>query len=1116
MRCSKCNAENPEGKKFCGKCGTTLAGRCPRCGAENPLGDSFCGDCGAALGAPAAAASAKKSNDASVRVAETSAPENIDGERKTVTALFADIKGSMELMEDLDPEEARAIVDPALKLMIEAVQRYGGYVAQSTGDGIFALFGAPIAHEDHPQRALFAAIRMQENLKRYSDTLRERGEPPISIRVGVNLGEVVVRTITTGETHAEYVPIGHSISLASRLQVLASPGSIAISGAVRKLVEGYFTLKMLGPARIKGVSELVEVCEVTGVGPLRTRLQRSVGRGLSKFVGRGPEMQAIERAAELAKAGRGQVVAAVAEAGVGKSRLYYEFKVRNQSDWMVLEAFSVSHGKASAYLPVIDLLYNYFRIALEDDTRARREKVNGKIVTLEPALADTLPYLRGLLGLVEGDDPIAQMDGQVRKRRTLDAIRRILIREAQNQPLMVIFEDLHWIDGETQALLNLITDSIVRSRILLLVNYRPEYRHDWGNQSSYTQLRLEPLGSESAEEMLTALLGDGKDLVPLKRLIIERTEGTPFFVEEIVQGLFEQGALTRNGSVKLAKSANMLQVPITVQAVLAARIDHLPVAEKELVQELAVIGKGFPLRLMEEVVGKSHQDLAPLLSDLQLREFIYEQLVGDDIEYSFKHSLTQEVAYNSVLAERRRITHDRIGRSIETLYNEQLDDHVDELARHYGRGTDLEKALQYLRTAAGQAMRRDAYDESIANLNRALELLRSMPESPSRDREELTLQQALASAVGVARGGGAVELEGILIRARELAERLGDTAKRFQVLAALRWFHSGRNQHAIARELGDLLMAIAKESGDPAMLAYAQLEAARTDAEAGKLSSAVDFTKRFLASSSAQPEADAGGLRFWVKLGLLNLYALGRFKEADEIYTTAVTEAERLSKPLFLAIAHLGATWTDMYSGRYEKGLQRVDLLDALTNQHGFPFIAVQARLSRAEILTRQGHHQQALEVGEPALKEAKKVGLSVDGYRLALISALGKIGRLADAMASVERLLTFAQESGTYHDLSRAHRVRGELLLMFDPPRLEEAEHELRESIAVARREAAKWYELCATTSLARLLRDTDRRDEARAMLANIYNWFTEGFDTADLKDAKALLDELNGNSLS
>jgi class 3 adenylate cyclase len=467
----------------------------------------------------------------------------------------------MELIEDLDPEKARAIIDPALKLMMEAVQHYGGYVAQSTGDGIFALFGAPVAQEDHPQRALYAAVRMQEELKRYSDRIRAEGRLPVQARVGVNTGAVVVRSITTGEGRSEYVPVGHSTGIAARMQALAPVGSIAATDQIRKLCEGYFLFKSLGPTKVKGVSEPVIVYEVTGLGPLRTRLQRAAGQGLTKFVGRQREMEALRDAAEQARVGRGQIVVAMAEAGVGKSRLFFEFKAKNQSGWMVLEPVSVSHGKASAYLPVLDLLHSYVDIESDDDARKRREKVTGRVLALDRTLEDTLPYLFALLGIVEGEDPLAPMDANVRKRCTIDAIKCILLRESLNQPLIVMFEDLHWIDEQTQEFLNLLADSLPNSKVLLLVNYRPEYSHQWGSKTYYTQLRLDPLGKESADELLSALLGDAPEMVPLKKLIIERTEGNPFFMEETYQVLLDEGALTRNCVTRLTKPIGELKIP---------------------------------------------------------------------------------------------------------------------------------------------------------------------------------------------------------------------------------------------------------------------------------------------------------------------------------------------------------------------------------------------------------------------------------------------------------------------------------------------------------------------------------------------------------------------------
>ena len=431
-----------------------------------------------------------------------------DGERKTITALFADLKGSTALIEGLDPEEARAIIDPALQLMMDAVHQYDGYVAQALGDGIFALFGAPLAHEDHPQRALYAALRMQETMRRYADTLRAKGYPPLLMRVGINTGEVVLRSIRKDDLHADYVPVGHSTNLAARMEQLANPGSIVVSAYTQRLTDGYFAFKDLGATQIKGVEEPLHIYEVLGVGALRTRLQvTATRRGLTRFVGRQGELEQLQQALAQARTGHGQIVGVMGEPGLGKSRLFYEFKLLSLSGCLVLEAYSVSHGKATAYLPVIELLKSYFDIKSEDDERKRREKVAGKVVILDRTLEEILPYLYALLGIEEQPSPLQQMDAQIRRRRTFEALKKLFFRESLNQPLVLIFEDLHWIDGETQGFLDVLSESVASAKILLLTNYRPEYRHEWGQKTYYTQLRLAPLGKAEAEEFLDALLG---------------------------------------------------------------------------------------------------------------------------------------------------------------------------------------------------------------------------------------------------------------------------------------------------------------------------------------------------------------------------------------------------------------------------------------------------------------------------------------------------------------------------------------------------------------------------------------------------------------------------------
>ncbi len=862
---------------------------CAKCNFDNPADANFCRKCGAALGAGAPTSSPSPTNAVKrprVEVTlEQQAAEGLDGERKTVTTLFADIKGSMELIEDLDPEEARAVVDPALRLMMDAVHHYGGYVAQSTGDGIFALFGAPVAHEDHPQRALYAALRMQDEARRYAEKLRAEKGVNLQVRVGVNTGEVVVRSIKTGEGQVEYTPIGHSTSLASRLQTLAAPGSTTISEALRKLVEGYFALKPLGPARIKGVSEPVNVYEVTGLGPLRPRLQRSAGRGLTKFVGRDREMEALKRAAEQAESGHGQIVAAIAEPGVGKSRLFLEFKAISQSGCMVLETFSVSHGKASAYLPVIDLLHGYFKITGDDDPRTRREKVTGRVVALDRVLEETLPYLFALLGLVEGEDPLAQMDAEIRRRRTLEAIKRILLRESLNQPLMVIFEDLHWIDEETQALLTLLADSIGTGKILMLVNYRPEYSHQWGSKTYYTQLRLDPLGKTSAEEMLDALLGSGSELALLRPLIIEKTEGNPFFMEEMVLALFDQGALVRNGTVQLARPLDALKIPSTVQAVLASRIDRLPAEEKELLQTLAVIGRQFPVSLVREVVRRPDDDLNRILNDLQLAEFIYEQPATGDIEYIFKHALTQEVSYNSLLLERRKAIHERVGGGIEALNQSRIEEHLSELAHHYRQARNVAKAVHFLRRAAEQAAARSALAEAETQLRDAIALLLSLPSSSDRDLIELGLQTSL-SALLAGKSFGAREREEPLRCANELCQHVTDPRKVLPALFQIVQFYIEQLRLSEARELAERATTLVQTIEDPLHAIGAWHNLGETYFWAGDSSSARTYFDRALELYERIPPRAliaSFGLDWWlitgVHVGITDLI-LGRPEKA--------------------------------------------------------------------------------------------------------------------------------------------------------------------------------------------------------------------------------------------
>jgi class 3 adenylate cyclase/predicted ATPase len=1125
VNCSSCGHENPARAKFCLECGGRLTSRCGQCGVELPREAKFCPECGQAV--------AKPSPDVTVRNPRAYTPKHLadrilaeqaaveargiaDGERKTITALFADIKGSMELIEDLDPEDARSIIDPALELMIDSVHHYEGHVAQSTGDGIFALFGAPIAHEDHPQRALYAALRMQEEIRRHAERLRAKRGVNLEIRVGINTGEVVVRSIRKDDLHTDYVPIGHSTSLAARLQTLATGGTIVVSEETRKLTEGYFRFKGLGTARIKGVSDLVEIHEVAGVGPLRTKLEVSARRGLSRFTGRQREMGVLRQASELARGGHGQIVAVIGEPGVGKSRLFHEFTTSPQSGSLVLESFSVAHGKASAYLTVIDLLKSYFQITVEDDERRRREKVIGKLLALDRSLEDILPYLFSLLGITDPDSALQQMDSEIRRRRTLESLKRLLLRESLNQPLIVVFEDLHWLDGESQAFLDLLTESIGGARILLLVNYRPEYRHEWSNKSCYAQLRLDALSRESATEMLAALLGEGSDLDPLKRLVIEKTDGNPFFMEEVIQALFDQGFLVRDNAVRLSRSLAELQVPTTVQGVLASRIDRLGAEEKELLQILSVMGKVSSLSLVREVTGRSENRLERWLATLQAGEFLYEQPGIPDTEYVFKHALTHDVAYLSLLLERRRMLHERAARAIETLASGRLDEHYTELARHYSHSGNCKKAVDYLRLAGEQAAQRSAHSDAIRHLSAAVDLLHRLPSGAERTRQELALQIALGSSFMASKGYGAPELEKACRRARELCEETGDIPRLSSVLYGLWAIHEVRAEFGPARELGEQIHGLAERTGDVELFARAHRALGDTLFFLGDQPRALEHCDKGIALHPRLQQSHFFGehpsICCFAGAGLV-LCLRGYPEQAVRRANEAVAFAQAGGHQFTLARA-LGCSAMVHFFRRDPEACQRhAEATVELCTNRGFPFWLTVGTCDRGWALAAQQRRAEGIDEIRQALTAWKSMGLEVclPYYLSMLAETLGRSGEPSNGLEILTEAFALVEENEERFYEAELHRLNGELLLDLSSDNATGAKAYFQHAIYVARRQSAKLLELRATTSLARLLDKEGRKDEARRMLGDIYGWFTEGFDTADLKDARALLDTLS-----
>jgi class 3 adenylate cyclase/tetratricopeptide (TPR) repeat protein len=1110
MQCLRCRHANPPQAKFCVECGAGLASRCGACGAELVPAAKFCGQCGA----QAAAAEPRFSSPQAYtpkHLAERILAAGIEGERKQVTVLFADMKGSMELLAERDPEEARKLLDPVLERMMEAVHHYEGTVNQVMGDGIMALFGAPLAHEDHAVRACYAALRMQEAIRRYSEEARHAHGVELRIRVGLNSGEVVVRSIGN-DLRMDYTAVGQTTHLASRMEQLATPGTTRLTAATLELAEGYVEVKSLGPVPVKGMSAPTEVYELYGASAVRTRLQAARARGLTLFVGRNAEMEQVRHAAEQARGGRGQLVAVVGEPGVGKSRLYYEFLHSHHAQgWLAVESSSVSYGKATAYLPLADLFRVYFKIEARDDVRALRAKVAGNLLALDEALKDTIAPALWLLDALPEDSPFLALDPSARRRETLVAAKRIFLRESQAQPLLLVFEDLHWIDGETQAFLDSLVESLPGARILLAVNYRPEYRHGWSERSCYRQLRIDPLGAESAQNLLEGLLGSDPSVAKLKPLLIERTQGNPLFLEESVRGLVETGALAgARGGYRLSGQLDAIRVPPTVQAILEARIDRLQPADKRLLQAAAVVGVDVPFLLLEAIADSQGDELRHGLARLQAAEFVYESKLFPELEYAFKHALTHDVAYGRVLQDRKRGLHAAIVEAMERLYAERLAEQIELLAHHALRGQVPEKAVRYLRQAGERAAARFANVEAVQFFEQALETLKQLPATPENAMADLDIRIALGPALIATKGTTSPHVEDCYQQALALVDRMENAEKRFPVLWGLWFVRFTRGEYEDAVGRADALLQAAGDGGDSGQLVEARHSLWATLSAMGRSLEAIahiEEGRRLYDRGKHATQAfvygghDAGACSYW-HLGMTH-WVLGYPDRALQEAREGVRIARELRHPMTSVIALWFAAWVEFQRGAFDAAAEPAGEALQISRAHGIP------RWGDAAILM-----QSRLPADARRLAELEPVIRGASGTAWRRATNLALLGKMYAEVGEPEKGrqliagIPAAHRGGFFcADILRAE---GEIILRCDKTATREAEAHFQRALKIARSRSEKSLELRAATSLARLWQAHGRREEACRLLDGVYGWFTEGLDTADLRTAKALLADL------
>jgi class 3 adenylate cyclase/tetratricopeptide (TPR) repeat protein/ribosomal protein L40E len=1062
MQCPRCQHENPAQAKFCLECGVRLSLTCSKCGAELPGGAKFCFECGHPIGGPPVPTGRFASPDAYIppHLAERilTSKAALEGERKQVTVLFADLKGSMELLADADPEQARELLDPVLKHMMEAVHRYEGTVNQLMGDGIMALFGAPLALEDHAVRACYAALRMQETIKRFAENVHRTTGIPLQIRVGLNSGEVLVRSIGS-DLHMDYTAVGQTTHLASRMEQMAMPGSILASPETLRLAEGYVVVKPLGPRPVKGLSLPIDVYEVTGAETARSRLYAAAARGLTRFVGRESELDQIRQALELARAGHGQVVAVVGEPGVGKSRLYWEFTHSHRTaGWLLVESGSVSYGKATSYLPVIELLKGYFQIEAQDEARRIREKVAGKVFSLDRALEPWLAAYLALLDVNPDDGQWERLDPPQKRQRTLEGVKRLLLRESQVQPILVMFEDLHWIDAETQALLDSLVEGLPSARMLLLVNYRPEYRHGWGGKTYYRQLRIDPLPPESSEALLQGLLGDDLGLAPLKRLLVEQTEGNPFFLEESVRTLVETGALRgERGAYRLAKPVESLAIPATAKAILAARIDRLSPDDKRLLQAASVIGKDVPFTLLEAIADEQSDRLRQGLGQLQAGEFLYEARLFPDLEYTFKHALTHDVSYQSLLQDRRCELHRRIMVAVETLAPERMAENVERLAHHAYCGEVWDKALSYLRQAGAKAFARSANREAVAYFEQALAALSHLRETRETVEQAIDIRFDLRACLFAL-----MELERALAYVREaeqLARAIDDRHRlgRVFVYTSHHLLVSGdakeaqafaRDAHAIAETLGELPLQVA-----------ANVYFGGACVPLGDFQRAREHLEKVLELLPGELRHDRFGLVGYPAplVGHYLPWALAELGEFDAAIACAkegIQAAEAVDHPYSIAVAQYGLGYALVQRGNLEGAVRLLERTLALCRDWTIPILLQISTGLYGIAMARAGK----VVDGVATLREARlgvERAIGKGHYHTLEVLWLGEACALAGEYEEAARCAAEAQEltKRFNHRLYEGWSLRllGEVALEGDAGQMVIAESQVRQALAGA-----------------------------------------------------------------
>jgi len=1043
------------------------------------------------------------------------ARKTMEGERKQVTVLFADVTGFTSISEEMDPEAVHNLISDCLVFLTEEIHRYEGTIAQFLGDGIMALFGTPIVHEDAPQRALHAALGIRERLREYALKIKPKGIE-FDMRIGLNTGLVVVGRIGD-DLSMEYTAMGDTVSLASRMQSLAQPGTIQVSENTYRLTKGYFDFQLLGEIEVRGKKQPVKAYQLLEVGRAKTRLGVSVARGLTPFVGRHKELEQLLDCYEKAKKGQGQVVGIVGEPGMGKSRLLLQMReALPQEEHTYLEGGCFHYGDTVPYLPLLHALWSYFGIDEGEPEQSVKQKMREKIERLDQRLETVLPPLHDIFSLKVEDEPYLKLDPPHKRESTFEAIRNLLIRESQNRPLVLAVEDLHWIDRTSEEFLGQLITSLAHTHILLMLLYRPEYSNPWTSKTYYSQIRVDELSLETSAEMVQAMLREGKAAPELKELILNRAAGNPLFMEELTRTLLDQGYIRRrNGHYVLTVKLTDIQVPETVQAIIAARIDRLDEKLRQTLQVASVIGRTFSFPVLQNVIGEQ-EGLKSSLVDLQSAEFIYEETPFPELEYIFKHALTQEVAYNTLLLKRRKETHEKIAEAIKKLYPDRLEEFCEVLAHHYSKSDNQEKAFQYLRLSSIKVGARNSIIESVRFGKEAISLLNQMPQTDENKRRGIEMRLMLSGPLaGAGQMGEALRL---MEEGARLAEEVGDNRSLADLWGTLGSYCS--LQADAIRGLGYAGKAFqaAERTGDVVLIATNCFELGIACNSAGEYRRIVEVAPRvldLLEEGHLEKRSDLG------KYYNLNLYSvimsyhgrslgsLGDFQKGQDLCERACRCAEEASNLYASAVVEYSYCVLLIAKGEGRGAIERLEKCLRISEQGQMitflwmaPAYLGYAHYLLGELETARGHFEKYLEIyrstGFPA-----ELSLSYYGLGLLCLDS----GDVKTARGHIEKSLSLAKKQGERNQEGSSTVALGRVMGKADPSESAKAEGVILEGIKLLAELGLKPNQAEGFLSLGELYADTGQKEKALETLNKAKGMFTEmGMDYYLAKAGKAL----------